>query len=518
MLAFKKDEQITLEDYLKGLTVDGKVSSQAVLKAIDELSKMHEKIKRAENAARIRQKEREKRLEEEREKQHVEDVTSMDLPLDYENAFANDDRAAGMNVESVSDGLVKSLNVLGKVEIEYIAKVTGLECKDVITLLKGAIYQNPAKWQECFYKGWETADEYLAGNLLKKWREAKEANDKYNGYFSENLKALEQVLPKSVASEDVIITLGSPWVPTWVIDDFIEHLFGKSYYTGKKDYCVRHDEMTGTWDIPEKSRYYNNAKTYSTYGTSRIQALYILERTLNMRNVSVTDEVTCLTNKSGKTRVVNQQETVAALEKQKKLIDEFQKWVWKDPARKERLMEIYEEKYSSYRVRRYDGRFLEFPNMNNEIILRPHQRNAIARMIFSKNTLLAHDVGSGKTYAMIAAGVELKRMGLSTKNLFVVPNNLVGQWQKMFLNLYKNAKVLVVAPKDFTPIKRQSTLIKMKHGDYDGIIIASSCFDVIPLSKEYYNKKFKEIEERLNELQKETLKNTSGVKSEKKKL
>ena len=523
MLAFNKKDitkntQISIEEYLKELSNKKDLSSVDVLNAISELSKAHTQLKKQEEYTEKQRKIEEKKRLKQMENERIEKVTSMDLPLDYENIFGNDVRAKNVNVESLSDGLVASLNVLGKVDIEFISEITSKTNKEVIEALKGSIYQNPNTWGECFYKGWETADEYLSGNLLKKWREAFTANKKYKGYFKKNIEALEKILPKAVASEDIFITLGSPWVPTYIIDDFIEYLFGKSYASGLEEYKVRHDEETGTWDIPAKTRYYNNAKDYSTYGTKRMSALYILEKTLNMRNVAVTDEVSCPTNKSGKKRVVNQPETISAVEKQKKLIDAFRKWVWQDDGRKEKLLEIYEEKYTCYRTRRYDGSFLEFPKMSKDIVLRPHQKNAIARIIFSKNNLLAHDVGSGKTFVMIASGVELKRMGLSSKNLYVVPNNLVGQWEKMFKQLYPTSKVLVILPKDFTPIKRQETLAKIKTQDYDGIIIPSSCFDMIPLSKEYYFKKYKEAEQRLNEIASKTNKNTSGIKAERKRL
>ncbi len=518
MLAFSKDHQISIEEYLKDLSSKKNISAKDVLSAIGELSRAHTKLQRQEQEEKRKKEQENRRIEKQKEKERVASITSMDLPLDYENIFSSDIRAKDIKVENVSDGLVKCLNVLGKVDIEYISEITGKTFKEVITSLKGSIFQNPSTWGECFYKGWETADEYLSGNLLKKWHEAKWANKHYCGFFSENVKALEEILSPRIASEDIFVTLGSPWVPTDVIDDFIDYLFGTSYCSNNQNYKVRHDEMTGTWDIPEKARYYNNARVYTTYGTRKMPALYILEKTLNMRNVSVTEEVSCATNKSGKRRVVNHEETLSAMEKQKKLIDEFQKWIWKDDKRKERLLAIYETKYSSYRTRRYDGRFLEFPNMNKDIELRPHQRNAIARIIFSKNTLLAHDVGSGKTYDMIASGVELKRMGLSNKNLYVVPNSLVGQWKKMFLDLYPNSKVLVIAPKDFTPAKRQLALANIKVNDYDGIIMASSCFDLIPLSHDYYHKKLKEMDEKLAELSTIPRKNTSGIKAEKKRL
>lgn len=529
----KGKNKLTLEDLLKQLSAKKKISSADVLDTISKLSKVHRSIREQEELTRREEllranEEKQKKRElarqerelkkEQAEKERIESITSMDLPLDYQNAFFGDERAKNINAQTLSDGLVASLNVLGKVDIEYISTVTGKTFREVIESLKGSIYQNPLTWDECFYKGWETADEYLSGNLSKKWRDAKTANDKYHGYFKDNVKAIETILPKSVATKDIFVTIGSPWIPTDIIDDFIEYLFGKSYVSGKKEYFVKHDEVTGTWDIPEKNRYYNNAKVYSTYGTRRMPALYILERTLNMRPVAITEEVACKTNKSGKKRVINQSETLSAIEKQKKLIETFRSWVWQSETRKERLISIYEEKYSSYRVRRYDGRFLEFPEMNKSITLRPHQKDAIARIIFSPNTLLAHDVGSGKTFIMISAGMELKRMRLSEKNLYVVPNNLVGQWKKMFTQLYPKAKILVVAPKDFTPSKRYATFIKMRDNDYDGIVIASSCFDMIPLSKEYYEEKLKEKKALLDQLSKQTTKNTTGVKNEKKKI
>ncbi len=514
----KKKGQLSIEDFLKKLAEKKNLSSTDVVEAIAELTKYHGKKKKEEKEEKKKAQEESIKKEKDAEKERIDSITSMDLPLDYENAFFGDKRAEGVKVESIADGLVASLNYLGRVDIEYIAEVSGSSMKDVILELKGSIYQNPEKWEECFYKGWETADEYLAGNLVEKWRKAKDASRQYNGYFDDNIRAIEEILPPAVATKDIYVTLGSPWIPTDIIDDFIDYLFGRTFFSGRVPYAVKHDEITGTWDIPEKTRYYNNAKVYNAYGTRKMPALYILEKTLNMRSVAVTEEVSCTTNKSGTRRVVNQSETVAVLEKQKKLIDAFKSWVWRDSRRADRLRAIYEAKYSCYRTRRYDGRFLQFPNMNKGISLRPHQKNAIARIIFSKGTLLAHDVGSGKTYVMIAAGMELKRMGLSNKNLYVVPNNLVGQWQKMFTELYPTSKILVIAPKDFTPLKRQLVLEKIRDNDYDGIVMAASCFDMIPLSKEYYRDKYKEKQQRLDELSKQVRKNTTGIRSERKKI
>lgn len=382
--------------------------------AFDDLRLMKkaavEKKKEAERKQREEDEKREKEEKIRKQKKHIKEVTCMDLPLDWNNPFNADERASGIYIESISDALVKSLTTLGRVDIEFIASVTGSDYKTVITTLKGSIYQNPLTWNECFYQGWETADEYLSGNLMQKWKEAKKANKKYNGYFKDNVKAIESVLPPTVATEDIYITLGSPWVPSDVIDDFIEHLFGgqAKYWSNSKStqeyLSVKHDELTGTWEIPEKTRYGHGVTDTDSYGTSRLEALYILERTLNMKTIAVKNEVACKINASGKKRVINKEETLLALEKQQKMIKEFQDWVWKDEKRKKRLETIFENKYSCVRRRIFDGSFLTFPDLSPNITLFPYQKNAVARIIFTPNTLLAHDVGSGKTYIMIASG------------------------------------------------------------------------------------------------------------------
>ena len=472
--------------------------------AIESLITYRKRKKQKEKA------ERKKREEQERlraEKEHAEKVTSMDLPLDWENSFATSEAAAGIHAESLSDGLIICLNALGKVDIEYISEITGLSCKDVIEGLRGSIYQNPETWNECFYKGWETADEYLSGNMVSKWKAAKAADIKYYGYFSENLKAIERVMPTAVNHEDIYVSPGTPWVPAKFIDDFIVHLvedhegvpnIKRHYYMSDSEwnaaFCVRHNEETGSWDVPEKGRYSYSSYSYkvnSTYGTSRMNALVILEKTLNGSPVIVKDEVSDANSPSGVKKVINQSETLLAQQKQKLIVEEFQKWIWTDDSRKNELEEIYESKFSCFRARHYDGSFLTFPQMSKSVTLYDYQKDAVARMILSPNTLLAHDVGAGKTYEMVAAGMEMRRMGISKKNLYVVPNNIVGQWEKIFTEIYPVAKLLVVEPKSFTPDKRYDTLCKIRCDDYDGIIMAYSCFDNINISKE-------EEEEELN--------------------
>ena len=496
-------------------------SSEDISKIIDKLSGAKRK-KESIEAKKRQQEERERREREareakERKEAHIREVTSMDLPLDWENAFNQDVRTQGIHADSISDGLIYSLSNLGRVDIEYISSITGEDYKTIIGALKGSIYQNPETWGECFYKGWETSEEYLSGNMMRKWKVAKEADKDYNGYFADNIKAIEKVLPPTVATKDIYVTLGSPWVPADIIDDFIEYLLGdwrRHWYSinDEEDFHTKHDELTGTWEIPFKSRYNHDVKVTRTYGTDRINALHILERTLNMKSVAVTDEVVCNTNLSGKKRVINQSETILAIEKQNKMIKAFQKWVWEDERRKERLEMIFENNFSCVRRRIFDGSFLRFPDMSPAINLYPYQKDAVARILFTPNTLLAHDVGAGKTYVMIAAAMEMRRMGLSEKNMFVVPNNIVGQWKNIFYAMYPSANILCVEPKSFAPSKRESVLERIRDEDFDGIIIAYSCFEQIPLSKEYYQNQLIDEQELIAEIAGKKNKATSRLK------
>lgn len=434
--------------------------------------------------------------------------TSLDLALDWNEMFDMEDSLHGTHTDSLADALILSLSTRGRVDMDYIVSVAGVDYYTAINTLRGSIYQNPETWEESITDGWETADEYLSGNLMRKWKAAKEANEIYNGYFSDNLAAIEKVLPPTVAARDIYVTLGSPWVPADIIDDFISHLFGSVpylYFFGSggwqvlDGYKTKHDELTGTWEIPHKSRYNHSISVRQTYGTDKMEALVILEHTLNMKTAVVTKEIDCPTNKSGKKRVIDRAETVAAIEKQQKLMQAFQNWVWTDEARKHRLTEIFENKFSCVRRRVFDGSFLEFPTMSDAIKLYPYQKDAVARILFTPNTLLAHDVGAGKTYVMVAAGQELRRMGLSKKNLYVVPNNIIGQWRDIFLMMYPEANILCVDPKIFTPDKRDAVLKRMRDEDFDGIIIAYSCFEQIPLSRKYYIRELREEKQRLEE-------------------
>ena len=477
------DKPAEIDDIVSYVKTRGALSSDELLRVISALTEEHRKAVRAE----IR-RETEKAFDESGEalRGRMEEVGNnasvIELPLDYENLFDSDDRAKGVHTDSISDALVLSLHNLGCVDIEYISSITGRNHKDIIIALKGSIYQNPEKWDNCFYKGWETADEYLSGNLRRKYALAKAANE-HTGMFSDNLEALERIMPPGVNTDDIYITLGSPWIPTRIIDKFIVHLFGIHAGCEKECFCVKH-HPSGEWEIPYKNRFMLDPRSYSTYGTPKIGALYLLEKTLNMKTPVVYDTQVCLTNKSGQRKVVNQSETTLAIEKQRELARLFRDWVWKNEDRRKTLKDIFENKYACYKRRFYDGSFLDFPRLSKSAELYPYQKNAVARIIFNENTLLAHDVGSGKTYVMIAAGMELRRMRLSKKNLYVVPNNIVGQWQKTFLTMYPDANLFVADPKSFTPDNRGDTLEKIRDNDYDGIVMAYSCFDRIPFSKQ----------------------------------
>lgn len=520
-------DNVLIEDILKlAEKIDKNIRSDEIEKAIN-------KLKRAKSDAQNREKQEQRRKEQEekerkereireQEAKHVQEVTCMDLPLDWNNYFDADERVQGVHIDSISDGLILCLNTLGRVDIEYIASITGNDYKTVINTLKGSIYQNPNTWNECFYKGWEMAEEYLSGNLMSKWKIALNANEKYAGYFQDNVEAIEKVIPSPVATEDIYITLGSPWVPADIIEEFILYLFSAPLYysytdKGGEAYSVIHDEITGAWQIPNKFAYKYSWNAIHEYGTEKINGVNILERTLNMKTVSVMEDGTASNGLAGK-KVINKAETVLALEKQKLIIKRFQEWVWRDERRKNRLETIFQEKYGCNRKRHFDGSFLEFPTMSKNIELYPYQKDAVARIIFSSNTLLAHDVGAGKTYVMIAAGQELRRMGLSKKNMYVVPNNIVGQWRDIFYAMYPQANLLCIEPKTFKPSKREKVLESIRDNDYDGIVIAYSCFEQIPLSNSYCMEDIKEKIEYINEILSQKNKATSKLKRKKETL
>ena len=411
------------------------------------------------------------------------DKVIQDLSMDWDT-----DDDTGVMAATIEDGLVLSLANKARVDVSYIAKISGTSPDDVIERLKGAIYQDPDKWNEDPYAGWETADEYLSGNMSVKLKKVMEARSRYPGRFDINAKAINRVYPKVVGPDEIYVTLGSPWIPTDVIDDFIVHLLGESDSDRRMLYMTKHDSISGTWETVNGGRYATYEPAYvKTWGTKRCPALRVLENALNMKKPLVYDYYNGRRpdGSIGEIKELNREETALAQEKQRLMIEEFQRWVWVDPKRKERLLQIYEDNYSSFLRRKYDGSFLSFSGMNKNVELFDYQKNAVARILFSRNVLLAHDVGTGKTYEMVAAGMELKRIGLSKKNLFVVPNNIVGQWEKTFREIYPEANLLVIDSRDFTPKRKQASLMMIRDGEFDGIIMAYSCFDAIPLSDDY---------------------------------
>ncbi|MCD8286082.1 MAG: DEAD/DEAH box helicase family protein [Clostridia bacterium] len=450
-----------------------------------------------ERAKRRREekREQERRLAEEKQKK-LRLATSQDTPEGYVNPFAGDNRAIGVHAESPMHALLLCLSNLGRVDIEYIALISGMSLKEVIQSLKGSIYQNPLTWGECFYKGWETADEYLSGDIGRKLELAESVNSEYSGVFSLNVSALRNVMPQVPTAKDIYVTLGSPWVPTDVIDEFIMYMSGR-----RKKYCkASHDLYTGAWELSTKDVYSNYFDFNMDYGTPRINALEILERTLNMKSVSVYDEELQMDPQPHMVHVLNKEDTLAALEKQRSLIEGFQQWVWTNPARRKKLEEIYTKMFCCNRKRVFNGDFLTFPGMAPVVSLYKYQRDAVARIIRTPNTLLAHEVGAGKTYVMAAAGMELKRMGISKKNMYVVPNNILGQWGKIFMSIYPNADLLIIDPtRDFNPIRRQGMLWRIMNEDHDAIIMTYSSFHLIPVSysaqEAFLNEQLQEMHE-----------------------
>ncbi|MBR2989002.1 MAG: DEAD/DEAH box helicase family protein, partial [Clostridia bacterium] len=509
----------TLEELAKVIKQikDGNYPSSFDVQTYDQIRGVYNSIKRLQDEAKqasrkVVKPEDEKPVADSKtvvieEEGSGDDVVEIDLTY-YDQEVVEIERSESERV-SIADSLVYSLCNRGRVDMEYMSSLTGCDYGTLAEGLKGSIYQNPETWDEKFSQGWETAEEYLSGNLMRKYRKAKYASTVYGGHFADNMKAIETVMPQSATSKEIYISLGSPWVPTWIINDFINYLLdlrkGEDKY---KD--TAHDEVTGSWALPRKSDYsYRRFVAMNhTYGTRRINALQILEKTLNMSTIAIYDEIPSKETKSGKKSVLNQTETNLALEKQRLITEKFVKWVWRNADRKQALEDIFERDFGCYRARNFNGSFLTLPTLSKKVTLYPYQKDAVARIIFSPNTLLAHDVGSGKTYVMIVAGMELKRMGLSSKNLYVVPNNIVAQWNDIFHQIYPQANVLCVNPNAFTPSKRTKTLEDIRDNDYDAIIMSYSCFDRIPISKRYYIEKMQEQARQLDEVLKGVKKKT----------
>lgn len=382
------------------------------------------------------------------------------------------------SVDTASEALALSLAEKARIDMPYMMELTGKTEEQLYHDLTGVIFLDPA--QSFGSPKYLPADEYLSGNVRSKLSFVKKLVAEYPEYQS-NVEALEKVQPQDLSASEISVRLGATWLPTDVVEDFMYELFGTPRYAQWK-VKVHYTPVTGEWNVSEKNYDRSNVKASNTYGTPRINGYKVLEETLNLKDVRIFDYVYDANGK--KTPVLNKKETAIAQGKQELIKQAFQDWIWKDPSRRERLCKLYNEKFNSIRPREYDGSHLRFVGMNPEITLRPHQVNAIAHILYGGNTLLAHVVGAGKTFEMVAAAMESKRLGLCQKSLFVVPNHLTEQWASEFLQLYPSANILVATKKDFETKNRKKFCGRIATGDYDAIIIGHSQFEKIPMSLE----------------------------------
>ena len=419
------------------------------------------------------------------------------------------------SVDTPSEALAISIGERGKVDLPYMAELLGTEnYDDVIEGLKGVIFKDPMSSDEP-YKGWQTADEYLSGNVRDKLRIAKK-EARIDSRYNINVEALEKAQPKDLDASEIDVRLGATWIDRDYIQDFMEETFDTPYYL-RRAIEVKFSPFTAEWQITGKSRPSNNdVSAYVTYGTDRANAYRILEDTLNLKDVRIYDTI----EEDGKQkRVLNKRETTLAQQKQQAIKDAFQNWIWKDPYRRQELVKTYNEMFNSTRPREYDGSHIRFGGMNPDIKLRSHQLNAIAHVLYGGNTLLAHEVGAGKTFEMAASAMESKRLGLCQKSMFVVPNHLTLQWANEFLRLYPSAKLLVASKKDFETANRKKFCARIATGDYDAVIIGHSQFEKIPISAERQERLLREqideIENALDELKRSHGENFSIKQMEK---
>lgn len=394
------------------------------------------------------------------------------------------------SVETSSEALALSIGEKACVDLDYMQQLTGKPKEEIIRDLQGVIFRIPAV-QSAEYV---TADEYLSGNIREKLRTAELAVQSDLSY-QVNVEALRNVLPKDLSAAEISVRLGATWIPQEDIQQFMEELLMPSYYA-KRQIKVRYSPMTGDWFVENKNADYGNVRADSTYGTKRASAYRILEDTLNLRDVRVFDYI--IDENGHKKPVLNQRETMTAQAKQEQIKQAFQDWIWKEPERRNRLVRYYNDTFNSIRPREYDGSHIIFGGMNPEITLRPHQVNAIARILYGGNTLLAHKVGAGKTFEMVAAAQESKRLGLCQKSMFVVPNHLVGQWASEYLRLYPSANILVTTKKDFETANRKKFCGRIATGDYDAVIIGHSQFEKIPMS---YARQRAQLEQQLDDIE-----------------
>ena len=399
------------------------------------------------------------------------------------------------HTETAAEALAVSLNELGRVDMEYMSRLCGKSETEIAAELSGVIFRVPGE------ERYATADEYLSGNVREKLREA-EAVAKDDASYSINVEALKAAQPRELTASEIDVRLGATWIEPRYIEQFMVETFQPTYWASRS-MDVSYSPYTSEWHIDGKSAVgANDVNACSTYGTSRINAYKILENTLNLRDVRIYDKIEDADGTER--RVLNVKETTLAQQKQQVIKDAFRDWLWKDPKRRETLVARYNELFNSTRPREYDGSHLTFPGMNPEIELREHQRSAIARILYGGNTLLAHEVGAGKTFTMAAAAMEAKRLGLCRKPMFAVPNHLTEQWASEFLRLYPFANVLVATKKDFDPANRKKFCARIATGDYDAVIIGHSQFERIPVSQERQERllrsEIEDITEGINQL------------------
>ncbi len=385
------------------------------------------------------------------------------------------------SVETAADALAISIGEKGKVDLAYMEELLqGQKSKEEITKeLTGVIFRDPSETDDRL--AWKTSDEYLCGNVRQKLKLA-EISAELDEQYASNVEALKKAQPKDLTAAEIDVRLGATWVDVTYIEQFMYEVFQTPYYM-RKSIQVRFFKQTGEWRIEGKSYPSgNDVNAYIKYGTSRINAYAILEQTLNLRSATVYDRIT---DENGNAKsVVNQKETMLAQQRQQIIKEEFANWIWKDPYRRKDLEQVYNERFNSLRPAEFSGDHINFTGMNPQIGLRQHQKNAVAHILYGGNTLLAHEVGAGKTYTMAAAAMESKRLGLCQKSLFVVPNHLTLQWANEFLRLYPAANLLVASKKDFEKANRKKFCAKIATGDYDAIIIGHSQFEKIPVSAE----------------------------------
>ena len=423
------------------------------------------------------------------------------------------------SVDTASEALAVSLGEKATIDMDYMMELSGKSENEIFEDLKGVIFLNPLyEYGNSYEPKYLMADEYLSGNVREKLRIAKNSAELYPEDYKVNVEALQKVQPKDLTASEISVRLGATWLPPDDVQEFIFHLLETPRYA-QWNIKVHFSPFTSEWNIEGKSYDKGNVRAYNTYGTSRINAYKIIEETLNLKDVRIFDYIE--DDEGKKKAVLNKKETAIAQSKQEMIKQEFQDWIWSDPERRERLCKSYNEKFNSVRPREYDGSHIIFNGMNPEIELREHQKNAVAHILYGGNTLLAHAVGAGKTFEMVAAAQESKRLGLCNKSLFVVPNHLTEQWAAEYLQLYPAANILVATKKDFETKNRKKFCGRIATGDYDAVIIGHSQFEKIPMSIErqraILEQQLEEITEGIAELKRNRGENFSVKQLEKSK-